>query len=151
MSFKEDIKVTMANMRPLKELSSKEIDDDNLCFRGLENVISPEGAMLRMERRQKALDVVIWDEFDNGISSPECVAAAYRAISRRSQIDAHLQALKYSEEENPADNARSGEWEGPISSIFGKMTKSAFRSVGGTMRNLGIKLVMKNQIIPNVA
>jgi hypothetical protein len=106
--------------------------------------------MLRLDRRRRAFEVV-WDEYDNGVYSPESIAEAYRAVTVRSQIDAHLQALKYSEEENLADNARSGEWEGPISSRIGKGTKSAFRSVVLHRTTLPAAAPMSNdcQIIQN--
>jgi hypothetical protein len=118
-----------------------EISED-LCFRGLEVLgACEERAILRLERRQQAQDAVwdaqdaIWDAQDSGDMSEEdiIIAAAYRPISEKSQRDAHLQALQYSEE-----NEREEELESSISGL-GSWTKSAVRSVGGSTRNLGKK------------
>jgi hypothetical protein len=110
-----------------------------LCFRGLEVLgASEERVSLRVERRQQAQDAVwdaqdaIWNAEESGEMSGENIAEAVRRVSESSQMDAHLQALQYS-----GENKR----EELMSSIsgLGRRTQSAFRSVGGSMRNLGKK------------
>jgi hypothetical protein len=64
--------------------------------------------------------------------SAEIISEAVRRVSESSQMDAMLQAMQDSRE-----NKRE-ELMSPISGL-GRRTKSAFRSVGGSMRNLGKK------------
>jgi hypothetical protein len=128
--FKQDCRNTIA-MAGEDPTESSETSED-LCFRGLEVLGACEKRVsLRQERRQQAQDAV-WDAQESGEMSGEIIAAAVRRVSESSQMDAHLQALQYS-----GENKRE-ELMSPISGL-GRMTKSALRSVGGSMRNLGKK------------
>jgi hypothetical protein len=110
-----------------------------LCLRGLEVLGACEKRVsLRLERRQQAQDAVwnaqdaVWDAQDSGEMSGEIIAESVRRVSESSQMDANLQALQYSGENKREESMSS------VSGL-GRRTKSAFRSVGGSMRNLGKK------------
>jgi hypothetical protein len=135
--FKQDCRNTIA-MAGEDPTESSETSED-LCFRGLEVLGACEKRVsLRVERRQQAQDAVwnaqdaIWNAEDSGEVSGENIAEACRRVSESSQMDAHLQALQYS-----GENKRE-ELMSPISGL-GRKTKSALRSVGGSIRNLGKK------------
>jgi hypothetical protein len=128
--FKQDCRnnIAMAGNNSTVCSESSEL----LCLRGLEALgACEERKILRLERRQQAQDAV-WDMQDSGEMSGENIAEAVRRVSESSQMDAHLQALQYS-----GENKR----EELMSSVsgLGRRTKSAIRSVGGSMRNLGKK------------
>lgn len=70
--------------------------DDDYCTRGLEHMICRERGALKRIRRDKAMELV-WNEqvrqWSNAVRSPEAIARAYKTVSERCQMDAHLQGI----------------------------------------------------------
>ena len=133
-SFKRDCKITIA-MAGSGDTPTNEEGVDSLCIRGPEALgADKERAHLRREQRQDALEAVADSQYDSSGEfwvEEDDIAEAYRIVSERSQTDAHLQALQYSEE-----NKREGLTRLSSISRVGRSTKAAFHSSGGSMRKL---------------
>lgn len=80
---------------------------------GLEHTICEELSQNRSNRKQEALDTVIEEQQgqrEDGVFMPEFIADIYQDITKLSQMEAHQQALRYSEELTQEDvkDAKNG-------------------------------------------
>jgi hypothetical protein len=98
-AFKADCLKTAEIARNLNDLRAAK--RKHFSTRGLEHYVDSERAALRRSRRLAAW-VLVFDEqmnqYESGDYEPQHIAEAYREVSVRSQIEAHVKALQYLKE-----------------------------------------------------
>ena len=90
--FKKEIHTTLEMAR-----EGKLKGQEQFCDRGLEHVIYRKVGTLRSQRRRKAIETVLLEQFEQkreGHCSPDFIAELYEDVTAQSQINAHEMALK---------------------------------------------------------
>ena len=165
-AFKEDGNNVMrlAMMKRLGDFEKEASAEMAYCEVGLENKLDPQGTIVRRERRQKAVDAVLEEQYDqhmNGrVYNPESTALVYQRWSGPCRIEARNRALdieretsEYCQQEREeqqklkSTSCHGGRNKG-IGQIFSALPRSgSFERVGAAYSKLTRKKSSRNSLL----
>ena len=100
-SFRKEGLLTMHVIEAATSSGQKEIKLEYFCELGLEHLMDRRRASERRERRQKAIDAVLAEQYEqyiNGRCNPKSIAACYENVSGESSREARSLALQVESE-----------------------------------------------------